>query len=289
MFDHCAAITRVYALFEKAVADLVEEYLLLLPKIQPTYSQLDSEVRVNYRVGVGAILGKWKSDAASRYSHLAESAIAAGLTDGLRNQPYSLLADAFLTDTDNYRADTLKKLFKRCGFDDAFASVAKNDEVQEFCRLNLGTETAESYLNEFVRTRNDAAHGSTTTTSSVKQICDYADFVILVVKVLASVLRSRTIRDGVSTGHSLLVGKVIHRFSDNIVGIEAVSAGPIAAGDILFAGAKQIDPVTVLRLQIEETTHEVIALSPGLQFAVKLDKRIPENSGLYRWEPNGAA
>src|SRR5207248_926469 len=113
-----------------------------------------------------------------------------------RSQQYSLLSDAFLTDTDNYRADTLKKLFRRCGFADAFASVTKHDEVSEFCKANLGTETAESFLNEFVRTRNEAAHGSTTATASVKEITNYASFVLLVVRVLASVLRSRAIRDG---------------------------------------------------------------------------------------------
>ena len=30
-FDHCAAITKIYALFENAVSELVQEYLLLLP------------------------------------------------------------------------------------------------------------------------------------------------------------------------------------------------------------------------------------------------------------------
>lgn len=283
LFDHCAAITRIYALFEGAVSDLIEEYLLLLPKVQPRYHDLHEDVRVNYRVGIGTILGKWSAEATSRYSHLAESAIAAGLADGLRNQPYSLVADAILTDTDNYRADTLKRLFKRCGFDDAFASVAKDEGVLEFCSENLGTETAESYLNEFVRTRNEAAHERISATLSVRELSNYGDFAVLVVNVLASVLRSRIIREGLSTGHSIHIGKVIHRFTDNVVGIEAMVTAPIAVGDSLFAGSKYINPVTVVSLQTENAPQEVIALSPGLQCGVKLDRRIPENSGIYRW------
>lgn len=286
MFDHCAAITRIYALFERAISELVSEYLSLLPKVQPSYNKLNATVRANYRVGVGGILSKWSADPFTRYSHLKETDLTAGLTDGLRNQPYSLLAEAMLTDTDNYRPETLKKLFSRCGFEDAFASVTKNSEVQEFCKSNLGTETVESYLNEFVRTRNEAAHGSTTTTASVNQVCNYADFVCLVVRVLASVLRARTIKDGLMTGYSLHIGNVIHRFSENVVGVKAVSADRIAVGDSLFAGSKLIEPVTVLNLKLGANEQKALALAPDIEFGLKLDRRLTVNSGIYRWKDN---
>ena len=69
---------------------------------------------------------------------------------------------------------------------------------------------------------------------------------------------------------------------DEVVGIESLTSGSIAVGDGLFAGKKKIEPVRVMSLQIGETSHESIQLTEGLQFGVKFDRPIPENSGLYR-------
>lgn len=281
-FDHCAAITRIYALFEKAISDLVGEYLSLMPRLCPDYCQLNNDMRVHYRIGVGQILGKW-SAAQPLYTHLTEEVIAAGLVDGLRKQPYSLLADAFLTDSDNYRVATLQKLFKRFGFDDAYACVRDNTDIKDFCNRRLGSETADSFLNEFVRTRNEAAHGAASSIAGVGEITNYADFVVLVVDALATLLRTRIVREGVDAGCSEHLATVLHAYSDNIVGIKALSTATIAVGDNLFAGKKQIEPVTVISLQIVDAEHAAISLTPGVQIGVKLDKQIPAGSGLYRW------
>src|SRR5580698_362960 len=52
IFDHYAAVTYIYAIFEKSICDLVEEYLSVLPKICQTYDDLHEKVRVQHRVGV---------------------------------------------------------------------------------------------------------------------------------------------------------------------------------------------------------------------------------------------
>jgi hypothetical protein len=283
VFDHCAAITRVYALFEKAVCELVELYLAILPRISPAYEKLDERIRHKHRTGVGQILTKW-SDSSPLYSNLAEKDLVAGLADGLRAMPYTLLADAFLVDPDNFWASALGRLFCGLGFDNAFGWVRNSAEIAEFCRTNLsGSETADSFLDSFVRSRNEAAHGTVGTIASVKEIGDYCDYTALVLEALASLLRSQLIRAGVAGGCSLRVGVVLHSFSENIVGVESTAQWTIRLDDRLYGGKKQIDPITVVSIRIGTVDHSEIALSPTVQFGVKLDKKIAAGSYIYRW------
>jgi hypothetical protein len=282
LFDHCAAVTRIYALFEQAVCDLVSEYLAFLPKTAPAYRDLNEDIRIQYRIGVAHILSKWKSSK-SLYSHLAEDAIAAGLADGLRQMPYALLSDAFLIDSDNFRTDTINRLFKRFGFEDAFSWVRAAPRIQEFCTKNLGTESADSYLNEFVRARNEAAHGNIATVSSVKEILTYAEFSALVIEELASLLRSHMVRTGVSVGCAEIVGEVKHAWSDNVVGVSSLLTTSIKTGDVLFAGKKRLYPVTIVNLRILAVDHAEISTVPGLEFGLKFDISVSPGSQLYRW------
>lgn len=110
ILDSSAAVTRTYALWEQAICDLVEEYVGEISRLHPTYAGLAEAVRINHRVGVGYILSKW-SPVNTLFSALSEEAIADGLVNGLRGNTYKLLTDAFLTDSDNYRADVVNRIF----------------------------------------------------------------------------------------------------------------------------------------------------------------------------------
>lgn len=281
LFDHCAAVSRIYGLFEQVLEELVAEYIAFIPVATPNYSNLLEETRVQYRLGVAQILLKWKSSK-SLYSDLSEDMIAAGLADGLRNKSYSLLADAFLTDSDNYRTDTVNRIFKRLGFDDIFAGIRKASSIVDFCS-KLGSESADSYLNEFVRVRNDAAHGNVTSVSSSTEILNYAEFVELVVKELAKLLITRLIRDGVAARHSKRLGSVLHVFSNNVVGVSSSSDLTIKNGDTLYAGKKQLESVTVVSLHVGRTEHSEIKLSQEFEFGLGLDKKISEGAELFYW------
>jgi hypothetical protein len=165
-----------------------------LAKNCPGYSLLHERVRIQHRIGVGHILIKWSNSPTSLYANLAEKELVAGLADGLRGTSYKLLSDAFLVDSDNFRAGPLGRLFTSLGFDNAFAWVKKYDRIVDFCQTNLsGAETPESFLDGFVRTRNEAAHGNITNLASVNEISNYADFTVLVLEALSALLRTHLI------------------------------------------------------------------------------------------------
>ena len=283
VFDHCAAVSRIYALFEKAICDLVAEFLSFLPKVSPGYEDLHERLRQQHRSGVGQILHKW-SLSHPIYGKLAERDIAAGLADGLRGKSYALLCDAFLVDPENFRASALGRLFGGLGFDDAFAWIRNSDAVHDFCSINLaGTETADSFLDSLVRIRNEAAHGSASNLASANEIVNYAEFLALISEALAALLRTYLVRQGETKKCSLLLGEILHVWSDNVVGVRSTSQVEIKLGDRLYAGKKQIDPVEVISLRIGKTDHAAIQLVPPLEFGIKLDRKIPVAARIFRW------
>jgi hypothetical protein len=60
ILDSSAAVTRIYALWEQAICDLVEEYISQISRLHPSYAELAEAIRINHRVGVGYILSKWR-------------------------------------------------------------------------------------------------------------------------------------------------------------------------------------------------------------------------------------
>ena len=283
LFDHCASITRVYGLYERAIEDIVIEYLGLIPSILPTYADLEEVIRSNHRTGVGHILQKW-SPAKSMYSNLAEGAIATGLHNGLAGNPYVILADAFLIDSDNYRVDTLNRLFGRMGLGDMFAGVRQADSVKKFCEISLaGTETADSFLNEFVRRRNEVAHGAVDSVVGVTEVELYADFTMLLVDSIAALLRKQILKTGCEHGRATLVGDVVRQWSNNVVGVEARASCVISVGTQLYVGVKHVHPVDVVSLRIVDDPKESIELQPNMQFGAGLSAPVAKGSQIYLW------
>jgi len=216
------------------------------------------------------------------YGKIAETSIAGGLVDGLRGTPYTLLADAFLTDSDNYRPDTLNRVFKKIGFDDAYSFVKNAPDVIEFCSSKLlGEHTADSYLNKFVRDRNDAAHGNVSEIANADALKNYVSFAILVAETLASLLSSSLIKNGVTSGATLEIGDVVRSFSHDIVGVRATGTAKIFIGQKLYAGKKIIEPVTVVSLRVGQIDSTEVQLVPGTEFGVRLSKKVNEASKLY--------
>jgi hypothetical protein len=178
------------------------------------------------------------------------------------------------------------KLFSELGFDNAFGFVSKSSGVDDFVKVRLaGTETAESFLNGFVRIRNEAAHGSGSSLVSANEIINYADFTVAVVDSLAALLRSHALRLGLAGGRSVHVGDVVHVFSDKIVGVRASSNEMVSVGDLLYAGKKTLEPIELISLRIVNVDQSNIALNPGFEFGVKLDKKVPLDSQILRWKP----
>lgn len=284
VFDHCAAISRIYALFEDSLCDIIAEYLAFLPKLCSTYSALEEKVRLQHRVGVGQILIKW-SDKNPLFPKLEERSISSGLADGLRGMPYTLLPDAFLIESSNFRPQIINKVFQGIGFADAFNCIRKSQPTTEFLQNIANGTTADSFLESLIEYRNQAAHTRVATVASAKQISDYVDFLKMSVQSLQELLVTDLMRRAVKLGLASKLARVIHVYRENVVGVEATLDCRFTVGDILYAGKKHL-AVEVQSLQIGATPYTELELKVGDQFGLRLDRRLSLGADIYRLKTN---
>src|ERR1019366_9491830 len=176
VYDHCAAFTRLYAVYEQFVEDLASDYLRVLPDLYKKYVDLPSNVRKQHSIGIGQILMKLGKD--GPYKDLDEGGVIKGWSDGLAGNPnYTLLPDAFLIDPQNYRAEILAGIFRYLGIEDCWTWIENHPMVLEFmARERDANETPKTLLHDFVEYRNKASHtkvGDIVATEEIKSIADY--------------------------------------------------------------------------------------------------------------------
>ncbi|HEY9799604.1 MAG TPA: MAE_28990/MAE_18760 family HEPN-like nuclease [Leptolyngbyaceae cyanobacterium] len=110
IYEHCAAVTRLYAIYENFVEELISNWLIILPDLYPQYSDLEETIRENHQEGVGKLLIELKKKK-SRYEHLSPEKVMQGLFYGTTGEKkYELLPDAFLIQEQNLRRDTKESL-----------------------------------------------------------------------------------------------------------------------------------------------------------------------------------
>jgi hypothetical protein len=282
VIDHCAAVTRLYALYEQFVEAIVTSHVDLLPSVYPQYALLPECIRRHHRVGVGQILQKWSLTSA--YNHLTEPTIAAGLTDGLRGVlPYRLLADAFLMDVENYRPNALRRLFGYIDFADCVAYIHKHPSTIDFIQSEFGnSDTIEGILGQIVQLRNEAAHGSVSSVLSTAELCRYADLILIVCRTVAEMTERRTLSLRINAGHCEQLGRVIHKFRDSIFGIQC-EPKKWQQGEVIAArGDISAKPVMVLSIQADKLPVTEIIPVAGQEIGVKLSEPLQVGTVLYR-------
>lgn len=285
LFDHCAGVTRLYALYEQFIVDLVTAYVDQLPSFYPIYSGLPEPTQKQHRVGVGQLLHKWSDS--GLYGHLTEDAIAAGLADGLRgSRGYRLLSDAFLIDAENYRPTALIRLFGYLDFQDCLSYVRKHPRLQAFMAASGDTtETLDSILTTIVQLRNEAAHGTVSHVVSTSELLRLTDFILLLCGALADMLERRALSLAIGAGHYHEVAEVIHAFSDCIFGVKC-RRGSIHTGERLIARTSgSAKPVAVLSIEVNRTQVATAATEENQEIGVKLSDKVPVGAPLFRLNP----
>lgn len=280
ILDSSAAVTRMYALLEQAICELIEEYILYIANLHPKYQDLGEVIRTNHRVGVGYILSKWSPNN-TLFSSLPEDAIAAGLIDGLRGNSYRLLSDAFLTDSDNYRPEVINRIFAKLGVKNAFDRAVRIPDAQPICaNIVASGDTPTSYLNRIIRERNEASHGNFATVSAPSQLAEYADFVDMLVFCLATLLRTQIIDYAQATGATQEVAVAVKKYSGSVYGSRASTSLKLEPGQTFFGGKGLIHEVTIEELRVGKSPMASIDVSVGTEFGMRLSRELPESSPL---------
>jgi hypothetical protein len=282
IYDHCAAFTRLYALYEEFVVDLTSEFLKLLPSIYDSYHDLPEAVKVQHRLGAGQILLKLGKD--GPYKDHDEKNIIQIFSQGFSGQRgYSLLEDAFFVDQQNYRSEIVAKIFSYLGVEECWGWVKNHPAVIEHMeRERDEQDTPEKVLSDFIKNRNEAAHGSVDNIVALSDVLSIADFILAISKALAELAAKQVIKRQIELGQVERLGAVVHNFKGAIVGAK-MNAVTIAAGDSVVIFAKQACYTAKIEsIRSKSTPFDTIQLTEGQEIGLELSLRVKKGAEIYR-------
>ncbi len=187
IYERSAVVTRLYAIYERFVEDLISDWLRRMPDLVPRYSDLGEKIQNTHREGIGRLLIDIKKN---RFQHLSVEKVVQGLSCGITDTgKYELLPDAFLLHEQNLRKDVLETVLRNAGIDDGWKWVINHKEIKYFVEEIRGSQnTAEGELKQLVDYRNEAAHGSTDQILGTQELLDLGNFVEALCKSLADLV-----------------------------------------------------------------------------------------------------
>ncbi len=284
VYDHCSAVTRLYAIYENFVEGLVSGWLELLPGLFPDYSDLEERIRNTHQMGVGRLLLELKKN---RYEHLSIEEVVRGLFRGVTGeQEYKLLPDAFLFHEQNLRREPLEKLFADAGIPNAWTWVDRHRAVKNFVEEVRGSQnTTEGELNELISYRNDAAHGAPIDnflgSNALLELCD---FVEILCQALAELVTYQIIERKKSIGQVTEIGKITQWFKQHGAGVAKVKETTLSVGGSLFLvseGSSCCQLVKIESFQMNDIPVEELQTTTGMEVGLKFDVDARKGLRLY--------
>jgi hypothetical protein len=157
-YDHCAAVVRCYATFERFVLNAVDEWVRWSLTYHPAPFLKRETVRALYESGIAEI---FRRRTTTRFASLDRARLAKGVTllyaDPLPDNP-SLPIDPLFAAQPNLTLNHVSNLFNAIGVGDPQKWVAECVALQELCaEEGFGVEEE---LKQLVERRNEAAHGN---------------------------------------------------------------------------------------------------------------------------------
>jgi len=285
IYDHCAALTRLYAVYETFVEELATEYLRLLPALYEQYEKLPDPILRQHRIGIAQIL--LKVGDAGPYRELQERDVVAHLADGLAgDRPYALLPNAFFIDRQNYRLDALVRLFGCLGVGELSGRLHRHPVLQRFLREQRGESTTlDAELSAFVQRRNEAAHSHVDEIIGLDEFHSLAEFVRLLSYALAELLSLEVISHRVTLGQATACGVVEETHYDGFVVVARMEAVSLAKGDelLILHNAEFVAPAAIESLQVNDLDCDHLNASEGQKVGIRLSARCISGNILARF------
>lgn len=284
IYDHCAVVTRLYAIYESFVEELLRDWLILLPEIYPRYLDLQETIRNTHQVGVGKILTELKKN---KYEHLSPEKVMQGLFYGNTGEKeYELLPDAFLIQEQNLRREPLERLFANAGILKAWVWVEKHRAIKYFLEEIKGNQnTAEGELNEFISYRNDAAHGFPDDILGASALLELCDFVDALAQALAELVTYEFIKCKKSIGQIKEIGKITEWFKKPNAGVAVVEEIKLSVGNKLFLVNEDTSCcylVAITSLQVNDSPVNNLQTTTGMEVGLKFDLSAKKGLRLYQ-------
>ncbi|MBD1929406.1 hypothetical protein H6F74_24645 [Trichocoleus sp. FACHB-90] len=283
VYDHCAVVTRLYAIYERFVEDLITDWLGLIPNLVSDYSDLPDRIKNTHREGVGRLMVDLNK---SRFKHLSVEKVVRGLLYGVAgNETYELIPDAFLLHEQNLRKDVLDKLFADAGIENAWKWVINHRGIKNFLEEIRGDQnTAEGELNQLVAYRNEAAHGAVDQILGTQELLDMGDFVENLCQALVELVTYQVIFKQAVIGQAREIGTIRHWLDDQKVARAKIKAVTLSVGKTIFLvkdSSSYCLLATIESIRDDEITKEQVEITTEKDVNLKFDCDAKKGLSIY--------
>jgi hypothetical protein len=281
VYDHSAVVTRLYAIYERFVEDLISQWLTLLPEIVPTYLDLEEKIRTAHKVGVGKIL-----QSPNRFPNLSVMDIVQGLFDGeMGTQKYQLLSHAFLLHEENLRQGALVKLLADAGIKETWQWIVKHRNVKKFIEERGNDHHIEDELEGLITYRNDAAHGGgDNDVLESGELLTFADLVEDLCQALAELVTYLMFLKYQSKNKVQYIGKITNWFNEPFAATAKLKNVTLETGTPLFLvkeTSAYCRKATIESIHDNDGPKERMAITSETEVGLKFDIEAKKGLNLY--------
>ena len=286
VYDHCATVTRLYAIYERFVEDLISNWLLLLPQLVSNYSDLEDKIQNTHREGTGRLLLDLKK---KRFQHLSIEKVIQGLFSGVTGtEQYELLPDAFLSHEQNLQKDILEKLLVDAGIENCWKWVKKHRKIKYFLEEIRETQkTAEEELKQLVDYRNEAAHGGVDEILGTQELLDLGDFVKALCEALAELVSYQIISRKISIAKAKEIGQITEWFKKPRAAVATVTDITLTVGGSIWLVSETSSYCKLAKIesiQIDDIDKNEVEIASKAEVGLKLDTDAKQGLSLYVME-----
>ena len=280
IIDHCAAVTRTYALFETFIDQLLREYLTFISSSY-NLTAMGTEFRMKYTRGIGQIL---LDQGKQRYANLDMGAVISGAHAAVTDSTgYHIQPEALLRTEQNLRMPELQRLFSQCGLSGIDAWVKSHRAIKEFFTTQSRlSETAESELRQIVEYRNEAAHGEVDEVFGPEVLIEFTYFFEALCRSIKDFIQYDTLRRAKGIGKANVVGVISERFRDGII-VAKVTNAVLRVGDPLYVLGKGTTMVAEIKsIQLNDIDVPTATITEETEVGLSIGVRANVGSELIR-------
>jgi hypothetical protein len=271
VIDHCATITRSYALFEAFVLQLLREYLAFLAGAYKL-SELGDKFVANYTRGIGQILIDQDKP---RYENIDVATLIAEATAALSNKnPYQIQPEAMLRAEQNLRMVELRRLFGDCGLARIESWVTKHSAIEAFFAAQSRlSETAESELKQIVDYRNEAAHGDVDQVLGTEVLIEVTEFFEALLRSITDFVQYDTLRRAKELRKAQVLGVISERFHDDII-VAKIANSSLKVGDTVYINGKGLTMIGDIKsIQLDDVNYDAADITEEREVGLRLGVR----------------
>ncbi|MBE1526575.1 hypothetical protein GGC65_001031 [Sphingopyxis sp. OAS728] len=282
VIDHCAVVTRIYAIYEQFCSEMIREHLGLLQSRIP-FSQLPDEIKASYRLGISKILEKKDGP---RFGDIDLNRLVEGYHAALSDSKYTIEPRAMLMQEQNLRLPELQRYMKSCGIENMSSWIEKHRAVLAFFETgDRLTASAESELSEIIKYRNDAAHGSLDISDilHVNVLVEFCEFISALCEAISERVQLSGLLLLKDKGFVEKRGKLTESLRDGTVFIGKMTGGFEIGGTVYLCGESYCVERMVTSLQIEGQPHDRVLLEEAAELGMMFDIPAKKNVVLFRF------